>query len=198
MSLRSRVLLGFLAITLLLVATDVVIAVTVHRSLIDQVDRRIAGALEHTPAVALPGLRRLPARSTAAAHTPGQTPPSGSTGTSNSDLTEFSIGLHDHRRQILRNAPAYRDEKASPAPRRARSSRTYATDPHAAARYFTVGADGASGVSYRMAALRVPNGYLIVGVSLQRDQRHVQPARRGGRRLDRSRCSSRSRSSRSG
>jgi signal transduction histidine kinase len=45
MSLRNRVLLGFLAITFLLVATDVVIAVSVHRSLIDQLDRRISAAV---------------------------------------------------------------------------------------------------------------------------------------------------------
>ena len=55
MSLRNRVLLGFLAITFLLVATDVVIAVSVHRSLIDQVDRRIAAAIDHTPPSRLPG-----------------------------------------------------------------------------------------------------------------------------------------------
>ena len=45
MSLRNRVLLGFVAITFLLVATDVVIAVSVHRSLIDQLDRRISAAV---------------------------------------------------------------------------------------------------------------------------------------------------------
>ncbi len=53
MSLRSRVLLGFLAITLLLVATDVVIAVSVHRSLIDQLDNRTSAAVAGCPTPAV-------------------------------------------------------------------------------------------------------------------------------------------------
>jgi two-component system, OmpR family, sensor kinase len=186
MSLRSRVLLGFLAITMLLVATDVVIAVTVHRSLIDQVDRRIAGALEHTPASRYPGFgssffggRGVPPSSgtTTPSTTTGSPPttafrfPDGSTGSgsstsqSSSDLTEFSLAFMTTDGRILRNTPAYRDEKASPH-LDVKVIAHYATDPHAAERYFTVGADGASGVSYRMSAVRVPNGYLIVGVSL--------------------------------
>jgi two-component system, OmpR family, sensor kinase len=170
MSLRSRVLLGFLAITILLVVTDVVIAVTVHRSLIDQVDRRIAGAIEHTPPSRVPGFAGYP---TSLGGQPVFTAPDGSGSSSSassdrssSDLTEFSIALVTSSGTILRNAPAYRDETASPHLDPKVVARN-ATLPHAPPHYFTVGADGASGVSYRVAAVRVAGGYLIVGVSLR-------------------------------
>ena len=167
MSLRSRVLLGFLAITVLLVVTDVVISVSVRRSLIDQVDRRIEGALEHTPPSRVPGFPSYP---TGPGSSPVYTNPelgtSAGSSRSSSDLTEFSIAFVTTNGQILRNAPAYRDEKASPHLDPQVVARN-ATVPPAPARFFTVGADGAPGVSYRVAAVRRSDGYLIVGVSLR-------------------------------
>ncbi|HVN50458.1 MAG TPA: HAMP domain-containing sensor histidine kinase [Acidimicrobiales bacterium] len=167
MSLRNRVLLGFLAITILLVVTDVVIAVSVHRSLIDQVDKRIEGALEHTPPSRLPGFAgTFQPDSGDVIVGPASRPVSGDTASGSSDLTEFSIAFMSTDGTILRNAPAFRDEKASPHldPNVIAS---HATAPHQTPRYFTVGADGGGSVSYRMAAVRWSDGYLIVGVSLR-------------------------------
>ncbi len=173
MSLRSRVLLGFLAITLMLVATDIVVAVTVHRSLIDQVDRRIEPAV--TAVSRSRGYRgRIffsPPASTASPPTTafGDSPPtteghSGS-GTDTGDLTEFWIARMSTTGQLSRNSPEFRNDKAPPHLDVKVISRQ-ATQPDAPLRYFTVGAEGTSGLSYRVAATRIESGYYIVGVSL--------------------------------
>jgi len=171
MSLRNRVLLGFLAITLLLVATDVVIAVSVHRSLIDQVDRQIEGALEHTPPSRVPGFGGIfqPGTRGAVVNPDGQPSSDASTrgaSGSSSDLTEFSIAFMTTDGTVLRNAPAFRDETSSPH-LDPQVIADHATPPHQPMRYFTVGSDGGGGTSYRMAAVRFSDGYLIVGVSLR-------------------------------
>jgi two-component system, OmpR family, sensor kinase len=194
MSLRSRVLWGFLAITVLLVATDIVIAVTVHRSLIDQVDRRIepvltavstshgfrgraffngptgSGALGNgtsgsngsgfNPATTQGGSR--PSTTFPDANPGGRGAPPAD---QSSDLTEFWIARMSTDGSLLRNTPVFRNDKAPPHLDVKVISKE-ATAPTAPLRYFTVGADGNSGLSYRVAATRVSTGYYVVGVSL--------------------------------
>ena len=45
MSLRARLLLGFVAIAIVLVGADLVLAANVQKSLVDQIDQRLDGAI---------------------------------------------------------------------------------------------------------------------------------------------------------
>ncbi len=197
MSLRNRVLIGFVAITFLLVATDVVIVVSVHRSLIDQLDKRISAAVvplsnagglggrfyrgglglaPTTPSRATGSDGATTSTTSGGATAPGNgvfdqgdALPNSSTSNSTSTLTDLTIVFLSSEGQILRNSPGLRDERTTPNLDLAQISKE-STPPHTAPRFFTVGAEGASGVSYRVAAvhtaLRGQDGYLVVGVSL--------------------------------
>ena len=85
-----------------------------------------------------------------------------------STLTDLTIIVLSSRGEIYRNSPGLRDERTTPHLDLAQVIKE-ATAPRTPPRFFTVSAEGSSGLTYRMAAVRVDlrgqSGYLLVGAS---------------------------------
>jgi two-component system OmpR family sensor kinase len=169
MSLRSRVILGFLAIAILLVAADLVLAVNVQRSLVDQVDQRLAEAADRFAGGA-PGSR------------PGQGPgpgriPLGQNGPppgvlpedlSSSVFSEYFLVVLASDGTVERElSPTLRGGDPSPVidPQIAIAHAVPIGQPIAP---FTVGSGGGSDLRYRVAVVQRGNGgYAVTGISLR-------------------------------
>jgi two-component system OmpR family sensor kinase len=175
MSLRARLLLGFVAIALVLVAADVVLAVNVQRSLIDQIDQRleqVSGPFNSR----LQGFYPAPGRGGPPSGS-GGTPtidgvPSSSTTTPDDDtpsaLTEFFfVVLGPDGTLLSQQLPNLRD--GDPAPRiDGQEAVERAVPAGRPLEPYTVGAEDGSSLRYRVAVQETAGGELaMVGIPMR-------------------------------
>jgi two-component system, OmpR family, sensor kinase len=158
MSLRSRVIFGFLAIALVLVAADVALAVNLQRSLVEQVDRR----LQTVPA---PFFREGSGAPSGGGASPS---PGGTQNPNGSRLSElyFEV-LNADGTPIRELPPTLRDSDPRPSidPATALAHAVVLGQP---VRPFTVGSEGSSGLRYRVVVSQGTNGtYVVIGASLR-------------------------------
>ncbi len=119
MSLRARLLLGFVAIALVLVGADLVLAANVQKSLVDQIDQRLDSAIGFSSRGFPNGF-------------PGPRPPSGSVtnpeNETNPRFTEFFLAeLDSERHAAVRGGPDPARRRSGPHHRRGR--RAWPTPP---------------------------------------------------------------------
>jgi two-component system OmpR family sensor kinase len=160
MSLRSRVILGFLAIAILLVATDLVLAVNVQRSLIDQVDQRLAEAANRfAGGAAGPRGGRGPS-----GPPPGVLPEDAAS----SLFSEyFLVVLNSDGTVAAEVSPTLRGGDPLPTID-SQVAIAHAVPVGQAIAPFTVGSGGGSDLRYRVAVVERGNGgYAVTGISLR-------------------------------
>jgi two-component system OmpR family sensor kinase len=160
MSLRVRLLLGLLAVALVLVGADVVVATTVRRTLVDQVDRRVTSAVSRASRSSLDaGGVDSSREATSGARGTGSGSPS---------LSELFVAyLGPDGSVVSQIPPTLRDETPPQLDPATVSGR--ATESGDAPRVFTAGAEQGSDLHYRVAVVRLADqsGFAVVGVSLQ-------------------------------
>ena len=176
MSLRSRVLFGFLAIALVLIAADVALAANVQRSLIDQIDHRlqtVPGPFFGQGSGSFPGSNApspAPGGSGNGSSSPGTTSGDG-TGTGNPfgrRLTElYFVQLAADGTPERDLPPTLRD--GDPKPRiDPQTAIAHAVTLGQTVHPFTVGSEGTSGLRYRVVVVKDANGtYALIGTSMR-------------------------------
>jgi len=157
-SLRARLLLGFVAIALVLIGADLVLAANVQKSLVDQIDQRLESAIGFSSRGFPNGF-------------PGPRPPSASGANPENEpssrFTEFFLAELDPNGALVSEAaPTVRD--GDPAPTiDAAIAVAHATKSGQPLRPYTVDAVS-GGLRYRMAVQQRNDGNLaVVAVSLR-------------------------------
>ncbi|MGZ4786617.1 MAG: ATP-binding protein [Acidimicrobiales bacterium] len=161
MSLRARLLLGFVAIAIVLVGADLVLAANVQKSLVDQIDQRLDGAIG-------PFTRGFGGRF------PGPGPGGNPNATTNPDgdatrgFTEFFVAVLAKDGTVLyQQLPNLRD--GDPAPKiDASVAISRAVGVGQPLKPYTVGAEDGSGLRYRLAAQQTATGsYAVVAIPMR-------------------------------
>jgi two-component system OmpR family sensor kinase len=173
MSLRARLLLGFVAIALVLLAADVVLVVTVSRSLVDQIDQRLeqaSGPFNRGIQGSFPGPNRVGPPTSGSSSPTTNDSQSSTTNPEESTrpaLTEFFfVVLGPDGSVLTQQLPSLRDGDPAPAidGQKAIERAVPAGRPLAP---YTVGSEGGSGLRYRVAVQRTTDGnYAMVGIPL--------------------------------
>jgi len=161
MSLRMRMLLGLLAVAVVLVGADLLVASAVNKSLTEQVDRRVTSAVARVSRTGSDG---------GASNRPRDTsPPSGfGTGTGTGSLSELFIAFLGTDGSVVSQIdPGLRDESPPQLDPSVVIGR--ATEQDATPRVFTADSGGGNDARFRVAVVRLANapGYAVVGVSLK-------------------------------
>jgi signal transduction histidine kinase len=179
MSLRSRVLLGFLAIAMVLITADMALAANLQKSLLDQVDRRLRSA----PAPFLRegfGEPNGSGQSSNGGRPTGGTPPTfptpsdspsgtvSSQSRSNNFLSEYYVEVLAADGSQQREFPAtLRDGEPKPKID-ATVAIAHAVSLGDPVHPFTAGSEGGSGLRYRVVAVHDTSGqYTVIGTSLR-------------------------------
>ncbi len=170
MSLRNRVLFGFLAIALVLIGADVALAANLQKSLLDQVDRRLQGT---SGPLFGAGLGSFNGSGSPSAPVRPPTNPANSTNPTNENpfsgrLTEFYLEvLAADGSQVRELTPTLRD--GDPKPKiDAKVAIAHAVSSGTPVRPFTVGSEGNSGLRDRVAVVQTSNGqFTVIGTSLR-------------------------------
>jgi len=145
-SLRSRLVAGFIAVALVLIAADAVVAVLVHRALLHTVDRRLEVARgPRIPGGAPPGV--APSR------------PDRLTGVT--DLYVVFVSQDGTTTRRFPNSP-----HAQPPPAVPTNLASRAAPPGTTPTPFTAGQEGGGGDGYRAVAFQQDRGVVFIAVSL--------------------------------
>jgi len=166
MSLRARLLLGFVAIAVVLIGADLVLAVNVQRSLVDQIDRRLESAVS--------GFARYPGpRPSGSTNGTGQGPIPGGGITSPDDgsnvrITEFFLVQLASDGTVLNDVPPTLRDGDPAASIDLDKAVSRATTAGQTVRPYTVGSVGGSSLRYRVAVQqRSDGGYVVVGIPMR-------------------------------
>ncbi len=163
MSLRARLLLGFVAIALVLIGADLVLAANVQKSLVDQIDQRLDGAVG-------PFTRGFGGRFPGPA--PSGTGPNQGTSIPDGDVnprfTEFFVAaIAADGSVVYQQLPNLRD--GDPAPKLDTSlAISRAVGVGEPLKPYTVGASDGSSLRYRMASQQTATGtYAVVAIPMR-------------------------------